>query len=392
MRGVRVALVCTEKLPIPPIRGGAIQAYVDGIAPLLAREMDLTVISCTDPALPDREVRDGVRQIRVQGKDQLAPYYKQVAAHLEQERYDVVVVYNRPQVVLYLARRQPEARFILSMHNEMFHEEKVGTEVARAAIRRLSAIITVSRWLGHTIAAAFPEAGPKIRPIFSGVDLDRFLPRWHPRAQEERAAIRARLRLTGRKVILYTGRLSEKKGAHVLMRALGTVARTHPDAVLLVVGSKWFGGDDPTDPYVRRLQAYAHEHLRGRVKFTGWVPYGEIHRYYWAADLYACASQWQEPLARVHYEAMACGLPIITTRRGGNPEVVAGQGVGFVIDDYQSPEAFTRAIIHLLERREEAREMGRRARKLAETHFSWERVAGEVAGVLRQAYGEPAPG
>jgi len=52
-------------------------------------------------------------------------------------------------------------------------------------------------------------------------------------------------------------------------------------------------------------------------------------------DIFVCASQWNEPLARIHYEAMAAGLPIITTDRGGNAEIFEDNVNGIIIKDYK---------------------------------------------------------
>ena len=54
---MRIALVCTEKLPVPPVRGGAIQTYIDGVLPFLAARHDVTVVGRADPALPPEEGR-----------------------------------------------------------------------------------------------------------------------------------------------------------------------------------------------------------------------------------------------------------------------------------------------------------------------------------------------
>ncbi|MEX2103902.1 MAG: glycosyltransferase, partial [Bacilli bacterium] len=65
-------------------------------------------------------------------------------------------------------------------------------------------------------------------------------------------------------------------------------------------------------------------------------------------DIFVCSSQWQEPLARVHYEAMGAGLPIITTHRGGNAEVIKTGENGIVIEDYSNPQAWAATISYLL--------------------------------------------
>lgn len=375
---MRLALVCTEKLPVPPIRGGAIQAYIDGVAPLLARAgCAVTVFSVAHADLPSREEVAGVRQWRLPGTDNAVKYYGAVRRALATQTFDVVVVYNRPGHFLPLAAAAPASRCFLSLHNEMFGAEKLPPTMATEVVDRTAGLITVSNFLGEGIARLYPYARGKLHTVYSGVDLNRFQPRWQPDAYAQRREIRRRLKLTGRKVLLYVGRLTDKKGAHVVMRALADVATQHPQALLLVVGSKWFGGDDPHDDYVRQLRRLARS-LPGRVRFTGWVPYEAVHRYYWAADVFVCASQWEEPLARVHYEAMATGVPIVTTRRGGNAEVIDGTGCGVVIDQYRSPAAFSSVLSALLGDAPRLRDMGRRGREVAEQRFGWDRVARDL--------------
>lgn len=62
------------------------------------------------------------------------------------------------------------------------------------------------------------------------------------------------------------------------------------------------------------------------------------------ADVFVCSSQWNEPLARVNYEAMAAGTPLITTNRGGNGEVVKHEVNGLVIENYDKPSSFAKAV------------------------------------------------
>jgi len=377
---VRTLMICTEKLPVPPVRGGAIQTYVAAVAPRLARHHQLAVIGVSDPELPQRETRDGVAYWRVPGGS-FPAYLERVLALLDdwKSRFDVVHLFNRPRMVLPVQKALPGSRLILSLHNEMFRPEKIGEDEARAAIGAVDRIVTVSDFIGRGVAALYPEAGPKLRTIYSGVDLGRFLPVWSPEARRIRQRIRAEHGLGSGPVVLYVGRLSPKKGADVLLRAMGQVARRYPEAALVLVGSKWYGEDRISDyvAYVRALAARAPV----RVHTTGYVPADRVHEWFAAGELFVCASQWEEPLARVHYEAMAAGLPIITTDRGGNPEVVRGQGNGLVVEDPSNPDAFARALLRLLGDAELRSQMGRRGRALAEERYGWDRVAGEIRSV-----------
>ena len=103
---------------------------------------------------------------------------------------------------------------------------------------------------------------------------------------------------------------------------------------------------------------------------------GRIHHWYWTGDIFVCPSQWQEPLARVLYEAMASGLPIVTTKRGGNTEVISGNGL--VVENAEDPGEFAEKIAVLLDNPDLCRQMGEKGRAFAERKFGWARVAREI--------------
>lgn len=366
-------MIVTEKLPVPPVRGGAIQTYVAAIAPRLAQAHDLTILGVTDPSLPERESQGGITYVRVPGGD-LLTYRDGVLAYLAQNSFDLIHLFNRPRLVPAVRAAAPGARIVLSMHNDMFLPHKIDPETATQAITEVERIVTVSGYVGRTIAAAYPEAEPKLQTVYSGVDLERFTP-----AGGIRSAIREAHGVKDRRVILFVGRLSPKKGADVLVRAMPAVAERNPYAALVLVGSKWYGEDRVSDyvAYVRALAARSPV----PVITTGYVAADRVHEWFAAGDIFVCASQWEEPLARVHYEAMAAGLPIITTARGGNPEVVEGQGNGIVVTNPEDPAAFATAINALLANESRRTAMGRTGRQLAEQRYGWQRVADEIARI-----------
>jgi spore coat protein SA len=389
---MKVLMIVTEKLPVPPIRGGAIQTYVDAVSALLGSRHDLTILGVSDPDLPERERAGGIQYVRVPG-GRLDLYLEGVAQFLQEQAFDVIHIFNRPRVVLPARQMAPKARIVLSMHNDMFELRKIDPAEARAAIAELERIVTVSDYVGNRICELYPEAKGKVQTVYSGVDLKQFAPHWSSAARATREALRREHNLSGKKVILFVGRLSPKKGADVLVRAMPELVRRHPDAALVLVGSKWYGEDRVSDfvGYVRALAARSPI----PVVTTGFVTPDQVHQFFAAGDLFVCASQWEEPLARVHYEAMAAGLPIVTTRRGGNPEVVDGEGTGIVIDNPEDPSAFAAAIGSLLSDSSRRQQMGRKGRELAEARFGWNRVAQELIAVwdaLPSApTGEPSP-
>jgi len=373
---MRIALVCTEKLPVPPVRGGAIQTYIDGVLPFLAARHAVTVVGRSDPALPPEEEAGGARFVRVEAGDGPEAYAGRAAAFLARERWDVVEVFNRPAFVERIARAAPGARLVLSLHNAMLAPDRVSPGRARRALALLDGVVTISDFIRRTAVEHFPEFAGKFRTIYSGVDLDRFRPGPGPASE----ALRAELGIGERPVVLSVGRLSPKKGIHVLLEAMELVAGTHPEAVLVQVGSRWYGRDDHDD-YVKAVVRQAAR-LGDCVRMVGYVPYREVDAYFRLADIFVCASQWEEPLARVHYEAMACGLPIVTTDRGGNAEVVAEGRSALLVRPHDRPEAFAAAICTLLDDPALRRRMGEENRRMAEARFGWARVATELLAVL----------
>lgn len=372
---MKIALIATEKLPVPAIKGGAIQIYLDSIAPLIAQKHEVTILSIQHPDLPEKETRNGVHYIRFAESE----YLSFLGDHLKNTKYDVVHLCNRPAWIPALHAQSPNTKWILSVHNEMFAVEKMTDEEGRACIAAVAQIVTVSDYIGRTITDRFPEAKGKVKTVYSGVDLQTYFPDWTQEGRRLKEKVRSELNLKNQKIILFVGRLSKVKGPHILLQAMPKILEKHPDAVMVFIGSKWFG-DNEVNNYVRHLYTLGAMYPEN-VQFIQFVQPKNIPTLYAMSDIFVCSSQWQEPLARVHYEAMACGLPIITSNRGGNPEVIDEGRNGRVINNFEEPLAYAEAINSLLDSSGKRNEMGRYGRSKAEREFSWNTVAGNLLRV-----------
>lgn len=375
---MRLAFICTEKLPVPALRGGAIQVMIEGITPFISRKCDLTIFSVCDPELPAREKREGVNYIRFARPN----YVQSICRHLRNNApFGVIHVFNRPKSVSLLKQSSPKTRFVLSLHNEMFHQKRITDIDSFRCLNSTEKIVTVSNYIASTVIDRFPQAEKIIQTVYSGADLDRFRPIWA--AGEKRTELRERLGLTGKKVILFVGRLHVQKGPHVLIDAFKMIAPRYPDAALVIVGGRHFS-DDTVDKYVQKL--YISSKPAGdRIVFTKHMSPSDIPDCYTLADIFVCPSQWQEPLARVHYEAMSAGLPIVTTDRGGNAEVIRQGYNGIVIKNHRNPESFAKVLDLLISRPNLALKLGKNGRKLAERYFNFGRVADDLQKVYENA-------
>jgi len=376
---VNVLLICTEKLPVPNIRGGAIQTYIGGVTKQLSQHHQVTIIGRSDPSLLSDESVGGVRYVRVPSDGMFELYLEGVINFIAQsgQQYDLIHIFNRPRMVLPVRGVAANSRIILSMHNDMFNPTKLSPEEGRAVIAHTETIITISNFIGQEIERYFPEAKPKLRTIYSAVDLDRFAPWMESNtSRQSRQELRDQYQLQSKKIILFVGRLSRNKGPHVLVRAMSHLR--HPDACLVVVGGAWYS-DHRVSDYIGYVRALA-ERSTLPVITTGYIDAQDIHRWFCAADVFVCTSIWDEPLARVHYEAMAAGLPFITTARGGNPEIIINDN-GILVTNPEDPLEYAEKLNNLLSNMENSRKMGQRGRRLTEQQFHWGRVAQEILSV-----------
>lgn len=369
-----IAMICTEKLPVPAVAGGAVQLYIEGVLPYLSKQHHVTVYSIQYPGLPDEETANNVRYVRVPGKTETV-YVNSLKARVG-KKHDLVHVFNRPRTILSLMPELPVTRLSLSLHNEMFHSEKISQAEGEKCIKRVEFINTVSKFVADRVKNRFPSAAEKLNVVYSGANAAVYKPNWSPQGSLNKLRLKKKYGLEGKKVVLCVGRLSQKKGIHTILNAMKKVMEADPAAALVIVGSKWYGRNDPDD-YTRSITNFSKS-LTGQVIFTGFVPPQSIPELYNLGDIFVCASQWNEPLARVHFEAMAAGLPIITTDRGGNAEVVDGYGNGLVIEEYKDSSVMADNIAFLLKNPDKAIEMGRKGRLLVEQTFNWERVAKEI--------------
>ena len=189
----------------------------------------------------------------------------------------------------------------------------------REALARADQVFAVSDSL-RQIALGLGIAPDKVRVVGNGVDLDKFKPMLRGQA-------RAELGLPGdAPVLISVGGLVERKGFHRVIELLPALRLRHPGLVYLVVGGPSLEGDMSAE--LRRQVTEAG--LQDCVRFLGPLPPERLRLPLSAADVFVLATR-NEGWANVFLEAMACGLPVVTTRVGGNAEVVCRPELGTLV-------------------------------------------------------------
>lgn len=370
---MRIGLVCSDRGPCPPVKGGAIQLLISKVAPILAKKHHVTVFSISDPELPEKENVKGVQYIRFPQKS----FLQKVCRNIEKGTFDMIQLYNRANWISDIRQVAPEAKIILSLHNLV---KKDTEKEVKSTIQKADQILTVSKFVLKDTVKRFSSTKGKIKVLYTGADANEYAPIWTKRGKKWRKEVRKKYNIGAKDpVLLFVGRLVSYKGCHVVLKALKKLIKEHKKAKLIIIGSKWYA-DHSKDSYVNDLHKFAKK-MAGNVIFTSYVPVEEVPKYYSAADIFVCASQWEEPLARVHYEAMAAGLPMITTKRGGNHEVVRNKETGIVIRDYKNPNEFCKAGLTLFADPKLLHKMGSRGRLLVEKKYNFNRVANDLEAI-----------
>ncbi|MBF9071051.1 glycosyltransferase family 4 protein [Streptacidiphilus fuscans] len=249
---------------------------------------------------------------------------------------------------------------------------------SRQLLRRIGAGTDVLTYLGEytrsRIASAVgPQAAARMVQLPPGVDEKTF----HPDSGGD--AVRARLGLTDRPVVVCVSRLVKRKGQDTLIRSWPLVLTAFPDAVLLIVG----GG-----PYREDLEKLAAETgVSASVRFTGAVPWEELPAHYGAGDVYAMPCRTRrggldvEGLGIVYLEASATGLPVVAGDSGGAPDAVREGETGYVVGGRDLDALAERLILLLGDEGLRAR-MGAAGRKWVEEAWRWDLLAKRLEGLL----------
>lgn len=159
-----------------------------------------------------------------------------------------------------------------------------------------------------------------IQVVGNGVDLERFFP-------EDRGACRRRFGLPDdARIMVSVGGLTERKGFHRVIEVMPQLLEAWPDLHFVIAGGATPEGDNEAElrGQIARLG------LDDRVHLLGSVSPDELRFVYSVGDVFVLATRF-EGWANVFLEASACGLPIVTTRVGGNAEVVASDEVGMLV-------------------------------------------------------------
>ncbi len=220
--------------------------------------------------------------------------------------------------------------------------------IEKEIVKNTPLIIANSFMVKEQIISHYCVASEKIIVMYNGVDLNRFSPK---NKKLWRDMIRTMYKIEPHmNIILFVGSDFKRKGLWRIIRSLKNIKQ---DAIVMIVGK----GDER---YYRNLAKRCG--VEKKVLFVG--PRKDIEKFYAASDLFVLPTLY-DPFSNATLEAMATGLPVITTKNNGASEIIKDAKDGYILYDLFDTEELSEKINMALDRLED---MGWCSRKKAEKY------------------------
>lgn len=233
--------------------------------------------------------------------------------------------------------------------------------------RRLSHIVTVSTQSLDDIVQHFGVTRERVELIYNGIDTDIFAPGSEPKSAKMR--------------VMTTASADQPlKGLRFLLQAVAKLRPNYPDLEVLVVGKLQEGG--ATEALLKALD------LEHTVQFVSGISNDEMASYYRSSTMVVCPSLY-EGFGLPAGEAMACGVPVISSDGGALPEVVGDAGI---IVPAGNSAALAEAMESLLEDAALREQLGAAGRERIESQFSWKLCAQQLVRYYRSVIAEQVAG
>ena len=248
--------------------------------------------------------------------------YKLKKLHFKIGVPKIIEIHNRPIYLKYFGKKYENTKFVLYLHNDPRNMRSLKTKDQREnLLKKIDAIITVSNYIKSCYLSGLKidENSNKITTIHNGID------RWLNKFPQKE------------KTIVFSGRLNDDKGIIELLNSLNFVLPRYPDWKAIIFGR-------PDRNISLNIQEIAKKNKN--LLFLGEKPNYEVKNLLEKCSICCVPSKWQEPLSLSVIEGLAAGCAVVTSNRGGIPEIAKDKAL--LLDDV-SENSISSALIKLIE-------------------------------------------
>lgn len=335
---MKIAIITSGILPVPAVQGGAVENLIDYYLEYNEAHQlhDITIFSVYHPLVKNHPAflskynhycyidmqsyksRIGARFYGHFHKNECYSYkleyfFEKVYQHINNQHFDVIILENRPGFALKL-RERLNTRIVTHLHTNMLYgtDEKI-----REIVQANNKFIVVSNFIKEKVETV--EVPVPIDVVYNGLNTQLF------NIENTSPVLRKDIGMNKDDFIaVYSGRLVPDKGIKELLQAIVLLNQSHSSIKLLVLGGGNFGDDKTRTPFINELYNISKS-AKGRVFFTGFIPYSQIPAYLAIANVAVVPSKINDAFPTCCLEATSIGLPVIATNDGGIPETLIGQ-------------------------------------------------------------------
>lgn len=366
---MKIAILTSGILPIPAVQGGAVENLIDFYLEYndIHKLHDITIYSVFNEAVNSHQALESdvnhyeyvnVSSFTVRARRKIRSYFhkdeyynymieyffEQAYKKLKREKYDIILLENRPGYVVKLSSRT-NSKIILHLHNDLLNST---TPYSKKIYESIDKIITVSSYIANRANTCDKEE--KCLVVHNGIDLDNFSKEGNGRIT------RISLGLDNNDFILvFSGRIIPEKGISELIDAMIKI-KSYRNIKLLIIGGSFFGNDLNDNEFMASIKSKAKE-IKDNITFTGFIPYTEMPDYLRLCDVAIIPSIWDDPFPTTVLEAQAMSLPIIATKKGGIPEEVNDNDAILINVDSEIINKLAESILYLYNNEEIRKEM-----------------------------------
>jgi glycosyltransferase involved in cell wall biosynthesis len=303
--------------------------------------------------------------------DQLIPLHfnPSIVKELFRGKYDVVIsggYASFTNQLAFLICKFANVKFALwseSTKNESGILRKLFRPLIRAIVRGSDAIIVPGVAARDYIISEGGDSDSIFVSPFNCVENETFV-KMSRHFEKNKSKIKEKFGISSKKVILYVGQLVSRKNPELLIKSYSNVIKHRKDVALILVGD---------GPLKKKLLKIKQNLGLNDVIFAGYVPDEALYRFYSISDIFVLPSK-QEVWGLVLNEAMASGLPIITTNLvGASGDLVVNGYNGIIIREITASQ-LTKTLLYLLKNENIRKELGNNARNTVLKNFNYERA------------------
>lgn len=359
---MKIAILTSGILPVPAVLGGAVENLIDYYIEYNNQEKlhDITVYSIAPP--PSSSIADTANThyhyidttsfwgrlkrhiyVRTHSSTYYDPYIEyflhESLKDIARKDYDLIILENRPGYAIPVSKVS-KAKIIIHLHNDLLNKDsKNAKEICQVCHK----VITVSDYIKGRVETI--ESDISIETVYNGIDLERF---YHATPIDRKTLGFNEDDF----IVVYSGRLIKEKGIEELIDAFIQL-KDYPQIKLLVLGGNFYGLSG-NSPFLDMLKKKS-ENINDSIVFAGFIPYEQLPSYLKIGDTAVVPSMWEEPFGLTCIEAMASGLPLITTNSGGIPETC--KDCAIIIDKENITNRLFQSIIRLYQNKDYINQM-----------------------------------